>query len=260
MSSPEIHIYLSLIPQALVASMLSPEDFGSYYAIGERGRSRGKAMFFEVDPNFRSPDFPFEIIADRCIPGPAGELKKSVYLSIYRVLSRIPVAALDKLYLATADGNTLALEKAPFKRGESGQLHLYQEFCPITPLVVSRLDPFDFCRFITNPEQPVHVPRIVFSELDLGELASNPARGSSQDLPYRHLDHLRDCLQELADEDKETKLVEKEVPEGAYYRMVKGGFYVGDQSDFAFFRFPSDEELNSTHWRWWRSAQIPRLS
>jgi len=29
-----IHLYLSLSPEALIASMLSPEDFGSYYALG----------------------------------------------------------------------------------------------------------------------------------------------------------------------------------------------------------------------------------
>ncbi|MEE4329391.1 MAG: hypothetical protein V2J10_00885 [Wenzhouxiangella sp.] len=260
MTSSETHIYLSLIPQALVASMLSPEDFGSYYALGERGRSHGQAMFFEVDPDFRSADFPFEIIAERCVPTPTGEPKKSVYLGIYRVLSRIPVSALGKLYLVTADGNTLALSRETYTPGKPGQLHLYQEFCPISPLVVSRLDPHDFCRFITNPEQPVHVPRIAFSELELGELADSPAQGNSRDLPYRYLEHLRDCLQELASEDKETKLVQKEAPEGVYYRMVKGGFYVGDQSDFAFYRFPSDAELRSTHWRWWRSAQIPRLT
>jgi hypothetical protein len=260
MTRPVTRLYLSLIPQALVASMLSPEEFGSYYAVGQSGRSNGEAIFFEVDPDFRSADFPFEIIAAKCVPGPDGEPKKSVYLGIYRVLSRIPVSALGQLYLVTADGNTLGLSRHPYEPGDGGQLHLYQEFCPISPLVASRLDPLDFCRFITNPGQPVHVPRIVFSELELGELSTRPSHGNSHDLPYRYLDHLRECLAELVTDDKETKLVQKQVKEGVFYRMVKGGFYVGDQTDFAYYRFPSVNELTSTHWRWWRSAQITRFS
>jgi len=39
------HIYPSLIPQALIASMLEPEDFGRYYAVGTRVHARGEAIF-----------------------------------------------------------------------------------------------------------------------------------------------------------------------------------------------------------------------
>ena len=52
-----IHLYLSLFPEALIASMLSPEDFGSYYALGSAKKSRGQAIFFEVDPEYRNPYF-----------------------------------------------------------------------------------------------------------------------------------------------------------------------------------------------------------
>jgi hypothetical protein len=37
--------------------MLEPEAFGSYYAVGQNGRVFGQAMFFEVDPSFRSERF-----------------------------------------------------------------------------------------------------------------------------------------------------------------------------------------------------------
>jgi hypothetical protein len=256
---PGIYLYLSLLPQALVASMLTPEEFARYYAVGKRSHTHGETIFFEVDPEFRSAEFPFEILADQCVPGPAGEPKESVYLSIYRVLSRIPVSALGPLHLVTADGNTLTLSRADYTPAEPGMLHLYQEFCPVTPMVASRLEPRDFCRFITNPDQPIHVPRIVFSELELRELATDPVEGKSDDLPYLYIDHLRDCLQELLDTEKETKLVQKQIKEGVIYRMVKGGFYVGDQTDFAFYRYPEVAELETTYRRWWRSAQTPRL-
>ena len=35
-----IHLYLSLIPEALIASMLTPEEFGVYYAVGTANKSR----------------------------------------------------------------------------------------------------------------------------------------------------------------------------------------------------------------------------
>ena len=43
------HLYLSMIPEALIASMLTPEEFGVYYAVGSEKKSRGQAIFFEID-------------------------------------------------------------------------------------------------------------------------------------------------------------------------------------------------------------------
>jgi hypothetical protein len=251
----DTHLYLSLIPQALVASMLPPQEFGSYYSVGRHLHVQGEAIFFELDPDYRSSEFPFHILEERCIPGPNGEPKESVYLAIYRVLSRIPVSALGNLYLVTHDGKTLELERQQYQADESGRLHLYQEFCPITPLVASQLQPLEFCRFITDPAQPLHVPRIVFCELMLHQLATDPRNGSSDDLPYRNLDHLRDCLQELQARDKQSKLVFKQANDGVLYRMIEGGFYVGDPEEFAFYRFPPEMELEHQHRYWWRSAQ-----
>lgn len=252
----EQHLYLSLIPQALVASMLPPEEFGAYYATGTQVHIKGEAMFFELDPVFRSDDFPFSILPQRCVPHPDGRPKKSIYLSIYQVLSRIPVSALGNLYLVTSDGQTLELKRADYVAQQARDMHLYQEFCPVTPMVASKLAPLEFCRFITDSSQPIHVPRIIFSELRLNELASNPATGAADDLPYHNIEHLRDCLQQIAGSNKESKIVLKQVNEGVLYRMVTGGFFVGDQSDFAFYRFPSPQELENEYRRWWRSAQI----
>ncbi|MDD4578642.1 MAG: hypothetical protein PHS75_08855, partial [Anaerolineaceae bacterium] len=63
-----IYLYLSLLPEALIASMLSPEEFGAYYAVGSVKKSRGQAMFFEVDPDFRHPYFRVEDAYARCVP------------------------------------------------------------------------------------------------------------------------------------------------------------------------------------------------
>ena len=228
-----MYLYLSLIPQALIASMLPPQEFGSYYAVGRHLHVQGEALFFELDPAFRSDDFPFDEAARKCVPGPAGEPKESVYLAVYRVLSRIPVNALGRLFAVTHDGRTLGLERGDYS-GQSGQmLHLYQEFCPITPLVASRLEPLEFCRFITDTRQPIHVPRIVFAELALNGLATDPVGGVADNLPYRYMEHLRDCLGEVHQQRKDSKLVLKQLNEGVPYRVVRGGFYVGDADDFA---------------------------
>ena len=252
-------LYLSLIPQALIASMLEPMAFGRYYAIGTRAHSRGEAIFFEVDPAALPPaEFPLQLVPERCVAKADGGPKKSVYLSIYRVLSRIPVAALGKLYLVTRDGRTLALDRTEYAGEPGRRAHLYQEFCPIDPLVASLLEPLEFCRAITDPTRPVHVPRIVFSQLSLRGLAKDPANGLANDLPYPNIEHLRDVLTALLRGDgKSSKLVLKQVNEGVFYRTIRGGFYVGDQQDFAFYRFPSVAELESHHFSWWRSAQAP---
>ena len=132
------HVYLSLIPQALIASMLAPVEFGRYFAVGSRVHSRGEAIFFEVDVDQLPPgEFPLELIGERCVAKADGTPKKSVYLAIYRVLSRVPVSALGRLHLVTRDGKTLSLERAEYT-GETGRrAHLYQEFCPIEPVVAS---------------------------------------------------------------------------------------------------------------------------
>lgn len=255
-------LYLSLIPQALIASMLEPEAFGRYYAVGTRVHSRGEAIFFDVDPALLPPDeFPLELVAQRCVAKPDGSPKKSIYLAIYRVLSRTPVAALGTLYLVTRDGRTLALERADYTPEEGRRAHLYQEFCPIDPMVASLLEPREFCRAITDTSRPVHVPRIVFSELSLRGLATDPVNGLANDLPYPHIAHLRDVLASLLRGDgKKSKLFLKQVNEGVFYRTVRGGFYVGDQQDFAFYRFPTVADLEAHHFSWWRSAQAPAVA
>lgn len=250
------HLYVSLMPEALIASMLEPEAFGSYYAVGRKVHVFGEAIFFELDPSFRSADFPFELADARCVTQPNGDPKSSVYLSIHNVLARIPVSALGNLYLVTDDGRTLELHRAPYEPDTEHPLHLYQEFCPVTPLVASRLEPRDFCRAITDPSRPVNVPRIVFSDLDLGELAFDPENGSAGNLPYAAIPHLRDVLADFRVNTKDSKLVLKHVKQGIFYRTLQHGFYVGDHDDFAFYRFPSRQELEADHYQWWRSAQV----
>ncbi len=250
-----VHLYLSTIPEALIASMLTPMDFGAYYAVGTEKKSRGQAQYFSVDRGFASDYFPMSEIDARCVPHANGEPKHSVYLSIYRVLEHIPLSAIRNLYLATKDGRVLEIaphkELPAFPKG----FRFYQEICPVAPRVVSSLDPREFCSFMTDARRSIHVPKIFFAELSVGELAENPETGSVRDLPYPNIEHLRACITELKkDPHKGTKTVDRIAPAEFPYRMLEFGFFLGDSKDMRYYPMPSERELQTTHYVWWRSA------
>lgn len=250
------YLYLSLIPESLIASQLSPDAFGSYYAVGEQKRARGQAMFFEVDPDFRSEAFKMEDIERRCVARPDGQPRRSVYLGIYRVLERVPFSALGKLYLVTGDGRTLGLDKDEWKSIDREENHLYQEICPVSPRIVSRLDPPSFARNISNPENAVSLEALAFCELELGKLATDADSPDVGLLPYSNIGHLRDCLKELrAKPKKVSKTVNRGLQTDFLYRTVKGGFYVASREGLLHYPMPSVERLEREHFRWWRSAQ-----
>jgi len=252
----KIHLYLSLIPEALIASHLPPEEFGTYIAVGSKKRSRGQALFFEVDPNFESDYLPVAELEERCQPHPDGSPRHSAYLSIYRVLEHVPIRQLGKLYLVTDDGMVLGLDRGEFVPEPDRKYHLYQEFCPVGPRVASLLNPYDFGKFITDRSQPVSVPRIVFAGLRLEKLAQDPNDADVENLPYYNIEHLRDCLRELtAKGDKPVKTVIRRLPGDILYRTIRNGFYVADQEDFAFYQMPPREALEDEYYLWWRSAQ-----
>ena len=251
----KIHYYLSLIPESLVASMLTPEEFGNYYALGSHKRSRGQAIFFEIDPDKAGEAIDRETVAARCVPHEDGSPRKSSYLKIYRALESIPTEAILQLYLTTDDGRTLAIEPADYTPEEDRPLHLYQEICPVTPRVVSKLNPIEFCQRLTSPNGLIQVPRIVFAEMKLEELAENPDASSVDNLPYANLEHLRDCLRELRHVyAKPTKTVIRHLKQDFLFRTIRGGFYVGDAINFLYFPLPSKEDLETRHYAWWRSA------
>jgi hypothetical protein len=251
-----MNLYLSLIPEALIASMLPPEEFGAYLAVGTRRRTLGQAMFFSVEGLKSSPVFDLEEARRRCVPHPSGEPKHSVYLAVYRVLEQVPQETLTRLYLVTPDGKVLGLERGAGLPDFQREFHLYQEICPVHPRIVSGLDPAAFVRHVTSPG-PIHLPRLCFADLRLGALAEDPERGSIHDLPYYAIEHLRDCLIQLKNNPgKGTKIVDRVHPQSFPYRSVETGLYLGDARNVAFFRFPSTEELQSKYYDWWRSASI----
>jgi len=226
------YLYFQLIPESLIASMIPPEEFGNYLAVGTKKRTRGQAMFFEVDPSLQSDYFPLKNIEKKCVPHPDGTPKHSVYLSIYRVLEHLPLSALGNLYLTTDDGRVLAIEQQKYEPPEKKELHLYQELCPVIPRIASTYEPLEFCRFVTDQSHPVSVPKLAFAELILNGLSTDPVHASVDNLPYLHVDHLRDILVMLQNRhDKPTKTVIRYWSGDILYRTIKNGFFVGDQKE-----------------------------
>lgn len=251
-----IHMYVSLVPEALIVSMLAPEDFGAYYAVGIQKKSHGQAMFVEIDPAFRHPFFHIDEGVKRCIPHANGNPKCSVYISIYRVVEHVPVSALGPLYLVTHDGRVAKLKKEqPPAPGADG-LHLYQEICPVGPMVVSTRGPVQFHRFMTDGREALFsLPALYLADLNLGDLATDPEHGSGGELPYSNLDHLRQCLMDIRTKPITTKMVNRTPPTAFPYRTVRTGFYFGQGQDLAFYPMPTKDELLNEHFAWWRSAQ-----
>jgi hypothetical protein len=253
-------LYLSLAPEALVASTLEPEEFGKYLALGSTAQTRGHAIFFEVDPDLKCDAFPMHLVAERCVPHADGRAKNSLYLSIYRALEHLPMSAIGDLYLATDDGKVLRIERAPYEVDPGRKLHLYQEFCPVLTTVASRLDAVDFCRFVTSPDQVLRLPKLVFAELILRDLAMDPLGGGTDELPYKNMGHLRGCLARIeGDPEKLNKMVFRKPQKGILFRTIRNGFFVGDAKDLHYYPMPSAEDLQGKHYEWWRSAQVTRF-
>lgn len=253
----DTYLYLPLVPESLVASMLPPEEFGAYLAVGSTSRYRGQAIFFEVDPEFESDHFPLHLMKEQCVPHLDGRLKNSLYLSIYRVLEHIPISALGDLHLATDDGKVLTLKKQAYQAEEGRMMHLYQEFGPVHPCVASSLSAQEFCRFVTSPEQTIQLPRVVFSELILRDFASDPENGHIGELPYDHIEHLRSGLVDLiGQEEKKNKIIYRRIQQDFFFRTIRNGFFVGDQQEMIYYPMPSLPSLEDEHYDWWRSAQV----
>ncbi|MCU0457130.1 MAG: hypothetical protein MUE74_12590, partial [Bacteroidales bacterium] len=149
------YVYLTCTPEALVASMLPPEGFGMYLSTGTKKRNKGQTIFFEVDLNRIEDLIDLESLDKRCVAKEDGSPKSSVYLSVYRALEAVPLEALKSLYLTTDHGCVLELKRSPYNRDieQKNTLHLYQELCPVTPLVASGLNPSAFLKRLTDGSQ-----------------------------------------------------------------------------------------------------------
>ncbi|MFN8239387.1 MAG: hypothetical protein U0X39_01390 [Bacteroidales bacterium] len=252
----EKHIYLTINPEAMIGSMMPPEDFGHYMATGTKKSNKSQVIFFELDFEQARPFFNNAYLEARCVRKADGSPKSSVYLSIYRVLEVIPLSALLNLYVTSDHGHVLRLDKAPYdtKKEARKEMHLYQELCPVSPMVASNLTPVEFLEILTDGSLQIKLPKLFFADLKLGELAYSPLHGSADDLPYQSVSHLRDCLEIIKTEDmKQMKTVHRIFSGNLLYRTIDTGFYVGAGKQIVFYPFPSMEEIKALNFDFYKA-------
>ena len=249
------YVYLCATPESLVASQLPPAEFGNYFAVGTRKRTRGQAIFFEIDME-KMDMLPRDYINQRLVPYEDGEPKRSVFLSIYRVMEQVPLEALKSLYLVTDDGKVLELKPDKYKAAAGDLIHLYQQFNPITTRVASKLNPPEFIQFLTDTEKMVSTPKLFIVELKLNKLAKD-SYAPLHDLPYPNPDHLRDCLSRLkSSSERLTKTVIRQYKGELSYRTIQDGFFIGEKDNYLYYPFPGIAELEDKYYHWWRSALV----
>ena len=248
-------IYLTATPEALIASMLPPDEFGEYLSTGTKKMNKGQAIFFEIDLGQIEKLIDMDSLNRRCVAKPDGSPKSSVYLSVYKVLEMIPLSALKSLYLTSDNGYTLELKRTTYELASknTNKLYLYQELCPVSPMIASVLTPSAFLKRLTDGSIPIVLPKLFFVDLKLGELATNP-HGSIDYLPFTNVGHLKDCLEILRGEyEKQMKTVKRIYSGTLLYRTIESGFYIGSKDEIIFYPFPALTELEKINYKFFRA-------
>lgn len=261
MAEFEKHLYLILHPnEALVASQLSPEEFGRHYSVGAARHFTGKVIFAEVDIEFRNDYFRLDERLAETESGKPGVPKHTKFVKSYRVLEHIDFAALRKLYLVTTDGAVLGLERGdePASYGTAGRVRVYQEICPLQLLVASNLNPHQFGQYITMEAWSKGAPKIFFTQYDIdveGVVSRNEVQAFNMGpLPNVNPSNLPTALKELQqDPNKKTKTISLNPNlDVMSYKAIQPGFWFADGASTVFFKMPTMDELHYKHYSWWR--------
>jgi hypothetical protein len=175
------------------------------------------------------------------------------------VLEHLDLSLFGKLYLCTADGRVMSLNPSPYDmKDEAPGSNLYEELCPVYPLVVSALGPMGFLKFMTDPGNPIGVPRLFFVDMLLDRDENGMLAGH---LPYPDPLHIVDCINDLEKEGgKKTKTVSRSPRLHGFFRTIRRGFYIGDQTGLKFYKFPDRRILEVEYAKWWRSASESLVS
>jgi hypothetical protein len=253
----QTYYYLSIFPtQALIASQLEPRHFGSYMATGKKNGSFERIMFIEVEGGF-GDYFDWGYAKQRCVLHDDGRPKNSVWLSVYRALEHTPMEVMKSLYLVTKDGRSLEIPRGEYQAPKNTKYYVYNELCPINPLVVSRLDPHDFGAYMTNPKVKVSVPKVVFADLKTINLDDPEKTGNIGATYDRNLEHFKDCVNSVLDDpEKLNKNVERSHSESFSYNIINRGIYICQGEDTLFYPMPNVEDLRQNYYDWARSAMI----
>jgi len=176
------------------------------------------------------------------------------------VLEHIDLNAIQRLFLSTPEGYTLALDPAPYdKTHETGFLRIFAEIAPLRMLVMSRLDFPAFGKYITDPAFPKGAPKQFYTQIELDiehfleEFEGRPTMHAP--IPGLHPSNLRAAIMELrADPQKQSKGLRLDSAfETIPYKLIRHGFMFASQDETRFFPMPTPAEIEATNYRFWRA-------
>lgn len=254
----QTHYYLSVFPlEALIASHLEPSYFGAYMATGSKRGSEEQIIFIEVSGDF-GKHFDWTYAREHCVPHENGDPKHSVYLGVYRVLEHIPLESLGAIYLTTRDGRTLEIPRAEYTPADHKRDYfVYQELCPVNPVIVSSLNPESFAKSICAEESHVHVPQLVFTDLKVINFDDEVNTGNIGSMYDRKKGHLLECIASVQGKDKKpNKTFTRTNVESFSFQIIDHGIYATDGKSLVMYKMPSLEELKQIDYDWGRSALI----
>jgi len=254
-------LYQVLHPnQALIASQLEPAQFARHYQVRSAPQRAGKLIFAQIDSGFRADFLNIDEAFAKLVPHEDGSPKRTKFVTCYRSLEHIDLAAIRELYLAAPDGALLQLDSAPYREdNHSESLRIFAEICPLSMLVLTQCDASEFGRIIVAPEYKKGAPVIFFTRVDidphvfLDEFEANPFMPSP--ISNLHPSRLRDAVSEIeAVPNKTMKGLSltcalDEIP----YKRIKPGFWFVSRSGELFFPMPSMREIELRSFKFWRS-------
>lgn len=244
---------------ALVLSHLAPEQFGFRYNYGSANYYAGKLIFAELDIHYRHPYFQIDKAMEGLKPHPDGSPKATKYVSSYRILEHVSLDAIKVLYLANADGTSYPLYPGDASSLPDQQaINVYAEITPVHMLTLSKFNILDFGKWFTREDNPLHVPRIMYLQIDLDideflkEFEENPFLPSP--LEGVHPSKLRDAILDMR--RREEKFVKGITLNTSFsnesYRKIKHGIMMADAGQVKYFPMPDLREIEKNNLRFWR--------
>ena len=251
-----IHYYLSAFPmEALIASELDAHQFGSYMATGSKNGSDELIIFAEIEGNC-GKEFDWKYAEEKCVSHSNGDPKHSVYLSVYRTLENIPLTAIGSVYLTTRDGRSLELKQSKAAHDHPVlDYFVYQELCPIKPLIVSRLNPAEFTAYMTDKKNHVHIPRLMFADLRSPNLDDPEKTGNTGGFLLNKKAHFLSCIASISGE-KANKTFDRSHVESFSFQTIGAGIFIGDGKELLSYPMPGIEKIKNIDYDWGRSALL----
>lgn len=253
-------LYMILYPNnALVGSMLPPDQFATHYQVGSNRYYSGKLIFAEVDIAFRHPYFEnLEPGLAALVPHEDGKPKATKFICSYRVLEHIDFQALRSLYLASNEGHCLELKRQVAAPVDDQTFRIFGELCPVRMVVLTSYSADELAKYVTKPGNPKGCPKIFFTQIDvnveefLQDFAKNPFL--QPPVPSVHPSKLRDAVESMRASGNKTKGLSLNTAMGSMaFKKVAHGFWLASQEETVFYRMPSLAEIEETNFRFFKS-------